>query len=214
MEQNFQTSFMPKKPMIEERAVAARPVGLLAVVSIFIFLTVILVTGGLYFYKNFTQTTINKKEADLNKAKGRFEPSKIVELQTLDKRLRASTEVLSNHIAITPVFKMLEAVTMKSVRYTKFSYELGDEKATKITFKINGQATGYRSIALQSDLFTKNKQLIDPVFSNLALDDKGNVLFELSFSVDPNFVNYKQTLKSESANPILTPSSAGFETQN
>ena len=214
MDQNFQTSFMPKKPMIEDRAQSTRPVGMLAVISVFIFLAIVLATGGLYFYRSYTKATIDRKEADLNKAKGRFEPSKIVELQTLDKRLRASTDVLSNHIAVSPIFRMLEALTMKSVRYTKFSYELGDEKASKITFKINGQALGYRSIALQSDLFTKNKQLLDPVFSNLALDEKGNVLFELGFSVDPNFVNYKQTLKSESANPILIPDNAGLEPIN
>jgi hypothetical protein len=59
---------------------------------------------------------------------------------------------------------------------------------------MSGQAIGYRSIALQADLFTKNKNLIDPVFSNLSLNEKGNVIFDLEFYVDPNFINYKQTL--------------------
>jgi hypothetical protein len=57
---------------------------------------------------------------------------------------------------------------------------------------------GYRSIALQSDLFTQNKNLIDPVFSNLTLDNSGNVLFDLEFLVDPSFVNYKQAFLTES----------------
>ena len=64
---------------------------------------------------------------------------------------------------------------------------------------MSGQAIGYRSIALQADLFAKNKNLIDPVFSNLSLDDKGNVLFDLTFSVDQSFVNYKQVVKRESS---------------
>lgn len=201
MEQNFQTSFMPKKPMIEDRAVASRPVGLLAVLAIFIFFATLLATGGLYFYKGVMQKRLTTMQDQLNLAKNQFEPSKILQMQVLDKRLRASTEILDKHISVTPVFKILEALTMKTVRYTKFTYTLGDNKDSKIIFKLNGQAVGYRSIALQSDLFTEHNEIIDPVFSDLSLDDKGNVLFVLTFSVDPSFIDYGQALKAQTANP-------------
>lgn len=204
MEQNFQTSFIPKKPMLEERAVASRPIGLLVIVSIFILFAVLLASGGLYFYKGILTKNIAKMENDLNLAKNRFEPSKINQLQVLDKRLEASNTILSKHVAVSPVFQALQTLTMKTVRYTKFSYSLGTEKDPKIMVKMSGQAVGYRSIALQSDLFKKNKYLIDPVFSNLSLDEKGNVLFDLEFSVDPNFIDYKQMLLSESENPLDT----------
>jgi hypothetical protein len=198
MEQNFQTSFIPKKPMIEERAVAARPVSIFLVISIFILFTVLLASGGLYFYKLTLEKSIIKMENDLNLAQNRFEPSKIVQLQTLDRRLNASSEILAKHITISPIFKILQDLTMKSVRYTRFSYAWSEDKTTKVTINLSGQAVGYRSIALQSDLFAENKQLIDPVFSNLTLDNSGNVLFELEFTVDPALVDYKQTLQNES----------------
>jgi len=204
MDQNFQTSFIPKKPMIEERATASRPVGFLTIISIFIFFTVILASGGLYFYKGVLLKSIIQMDKDLALAKNRFEPSKITQLQTLDKRLRSSNLVLSKHITISPIFKALQNITMKTVRYTKFSYDMGIEKNPKITIKMSGQAIGYRSIALQSELFTKNKYIVDPVFSNLTLDDKGNVLFDLEFSVDPSFVDYKQTLLTEGDNSFGT----------
>lgn len=195
MEQDFQTSFIPKKPIIEERAAVARPVSLLTIISIFIFFTVILASGGLYFYKVYLTKNITQMQGDLNLAKGRFESSKIVQLQVLDKRLIASTEILSKHIAISPIFQALQTLTMKTVRFTKFSYSLGDEKSSNVNIKMSGMALGYRSIALQSDIFTKNKYIIDPVFSNLSLDNSGNVLFDLEFLVDPSFVDYKQVLK-------------------
>ena len=197
MEQNFQTSFIPKKPMIEERAIAARPVGFFFVISIFIFFTIVLATGGLYLYKVNISKNIAVMKNDLNLAKNRFETSKITQLQVLDKRLRASSEILGKHIAVSPIFKELQTSTMKTVRYTKFSYIFGDEKNAKVNVKMSGQAIGYRSIALQSDLFTKNKHFVDPVFSNLALDNSGNVLFDLDFSVDPSFIDYKQVLLTE-----------------
>jgi hypothetical protein len=199
MDQNFQTSFIPKKPMIEQRATPSRRVGLLTVIAFFIFFSVIWASGGLYFWKKNLTTSIAKMNNDLNLSKNRFESSKITELQNLDKRLRASSEILSKHVTIPPIFDVLQAVTMKSVRYTNFSYDI-DEKNSKVTVRMKGQAVGYRSIALQADLFTKNKHLIDPIFSNLSLDEKGNVLFDLDFSVDPTFVNYKQVLANQSTN--------------
>jgi hypothetical protein len=195
MDQNFQTSFIPKKPMIEERAVSSAPVGLFMIAAIFIFFTVLISSVGLFFYDKVLKGNIVKMQSDLVVAKNRFEPERITELQTLDKRLNASTDILSKHITVSPIFKILEEVTMKSVRYTKFTYTINEDHDLKIQVKMSGLAVGYRSIALQSDLFSKNKNLIDPVFSNLTLDDKGNVAFELNFTVDPSLVNYKHILQ-------------------
>jgi len=198
MEQNFQTSFIPKKPILKESVVYARPVGIFLITSLFIFFTVLVATAGLYFYKGITIKKIASLENNLNLAKNRFEPSKITELQVLDKRLRASSEILSGHTTIIPIFNALEQLTMKSVRFTKFNYGVGTDDKNTINVKMSGVAIGYRSIALQSDLFAKNKNLINPVFSNLVLDNSGNVIFDLDFSVNQSFLNYKQTLMIQS----------------
>jgi len=195
MEQNFQTSFIPKKPMIEEKAKVRRPMSLFFIISLFLFFATLLVAGGAYFYKGILTQNVTKMESDLNKAKERFELSKIKLLQTLDKRLNASNKILEGHIAVSPIFEALQAVTMKTIRYTDFSYT---HSGNSILVTMSGQAIGYRSIALQSDLLTKNKNFIDPVFSGLSLDEKGNVLFNLDFSVDKNFVDYQQMAKTES----------------
>ena len=196
MEQNFQTSFIPKKPIIEERAVSSRPISLLTVISIFIFFTVVIGTGALYFYDGILKKNITEMGNELNLAKDSFEPSKILQLQDLDKRINAANEVLSNHIAVSPIFSALQAVTMKTVGYTKFGYTFDGSKNSKIAVSMSGIAVGYASIAQQADLLAQNKYLIDPVFSNLSLDDKGNVTFDLNFSVDPNLVDYKKILET------------------
>ena len=200
MDQNFQTSFIPKKPIVNERDTVSRPIGVLLIIPLFILFTVLLATGGLYFYKVVTTKSIVGLQDSLSKAKNRFEPAKITELQVLGKRLSASNEILSKHITIIPVFTVLQDLTMKTVRYTKFSYDLGTENNATINIKLSGIAIGYRDIALQSDLFaTKDigKNILDPVFSNLTLDNSGNVTFDLDFLVDPSFVNYKQTLLTQ-----------------
>jgi len=198
MEPNFQTSFIPKKPIVHERTAYARPVSFILVASIFILFVVLLATGGLYFYQGIMTKNIANLGNTLTLAQNRFESSEITKLQVLDKRLRASSEVLSKHIAITPIFNALEQLTMKTVRFTKFSYNLGTDKNATVDIQMSGIAIGYSSIALQSDLLATNKNLIDPVFSNLTLDNSGNVVFDLRFSVNPSFVNYKQTLLTQS----------------
>lgn len=207
MEANFQTSFIPKKPIVEEREKVSRPIGFFTVIAIFIFITMVLSLAGVYFYKQIMVGQITTMEKNLTLAKNRFEPTKITELQILDKRLRASTEILGKHIAVTPIFEVLQSITMKSIRYTTFSYEfVGSGKDAKVAVKLGGMATGYRSIALQSDLYAKNKNLIDPVFSNLSLDEKGNVLFALDFYVDPSFVGYKENLERNNPDtPLPVP---------
>jgi hypothetical protein len=200
MDQNFQTSFIPKKPIVRERAASSsQPVGFLFIIGIFILFTVLVATGGLYFYDGVLTKNVTDMQNSLNLAKNSFEPSQITRLQVLDKRLIAANQILSNHINVTPIFTALEQLTMKSVRYTKFSYTMGANGSNgAVDVQISGQAQGYRAIALQADLLGTNANLIDPVFSNLTLDSSGNVDFDLEFTVNSSFVNYKQTLLTQS----------------
>ncbi|MBP6866347.1 MAG: hypothetical protein KBC12_02280 [Candidatus Pacebacteria bacterium] len=192
MDQNFQTSFIPKKPVVHERTEAKRPTGLLVIFSVLILLSVFVAYGGVYFYKNSLTQSITSKEKALELARNRFEPGRLSELKTLDRRIKAANGILANHVAPSPIFKILEATTMKTIRYTSFSYELKENGMVFV--KLTGEANGYRSIALQSDLLSENKDILDPVFSNLALDTKGSVLFDLTFSVQESLVSYKENL--------------------
>jgi hypothetical protein len=203
MDQNFQTSFIPKKPIVEERVVSTRPINIFSVVGVLLLFAMVISTGALYFYKVSLTKNISKMASDLELAKNRFEPARITQLNVLDKKLRASNQILAKHIAVSPIFEALEAVTLPTVRYTKFGYTLAVPPETSVNIKMTGVAVGYRSIALQSDIFTKNKNIIDPVFSNLVLDTHGNVVFDLDFSIDPNLVNYKQVLKAKA--PVEAP---------
>lgn len=194
MEQNFQTSFIPKKMIVKERVSMPRSISFLTIVSIFILFATVLSTGGLFFYKSVLGKNIENLDGELRKASKRFEPEKIAALQDLDNRLVASSEILSKHIVVSPIFQALQEKTLKTVRFTKFGYTLPAEGNNKVLVSMSGTAIGYRSVALQADLLATNKNLIDPVFSNLQLDEKGNVNFDLNFSVDANFVNYKDRL--------------------
>lgn len=196
--------------MVRETAVAPRPVGILTIVGIFLLFTVIVITVALFFYKGIMEKRLVTMQNNLTLAENRFEPAKIKELQILDKRLNASNEILSKHIAVTPIFEALSATTMKSVRFTKFGYDVAEDGS--ISIKMSGVTLGYSNLALQSDLFSQNKNFINPVFSNLSLNEQGNVAFDLVFSVDPSFVGYKVKVQTESGGnnfPVMPEENTG-----
>lgn len=205
MEQNFQTSFIPKKPVLDETPAFSKPSNLPTVIAVVIFFVVMGLIGALYFYNLYLGRSIASMRNNLDLAKGRFEPEKIVQLQTLDKRIKSSNDILSNHITVSPIFEALQKITMKNVAFTRFDYSIQDEKGAMVKVDMDGIAQGYKAIALQADLFSKNKNFIDPVFSGLSLDDTGSVLFKLSFSVDPNFVNYKKVLEATGVDAASPP---------
>lgn len=198
MEQTFQTSFIPKKPIVEGDAPQreSRPIGFFTIFSIFIFFVTLVIGGGMYFYEKTLQEKLVVLAGDQKKADERFESSKKQELQLIDRRITVANQVLSKHIAVSPIFIALSKITMKEVRFTKFSYELGSDKNSNIKVKLSGETKRYVDVALQADLFSQEKNFIDPVFSNMVPGEKGDITFDVEFYVDPAFVDYKYVLKS------------------
>ncbi len=197
IEREFQTSFIPKKPLAEERVSREKPVSLLNVLATIIFFASIATGVGVYFYKLSLADSIKRMADDLDRAQAAFEPSLIYELQTLDRRLNASSQILDQHIAITPIMEELSVLTLKSVQFTEFKFESNPDGRGSVSISLRGKAKSYTSIALQSEEFKKQPAFIDPIFSNLSLDTKGNVLFDLNFDVDPDFISYKTSVSEE-----------------
>lgn len=192
MDNNFQTSFIPKKPLAEERVPREKSVNIFSFLATIIFFTSLVTAGGVYFYKIVLTKQVATMSDQLNIAKEAYDPNLITELQNLDKRINASEEILSNHIALSPLFKSLQQLTLKTIRFTKFDYSVSTENSSNINVKMTGttRGNGYEPIALQAELLKKNKYIKDPVFSNLNLDDRGGVTFDLVFTVDRSFLSY------------------------
>jgi hypothetical protein len=202
MDREFQTSFVPKKPILEKESLAphrSNISGVVNLIALIVFIASILGAGGMYFYRSSLQSKITEEKVSLERAKAAFEPSLITELQELDKRMRAATQILNNHIAVSPIFHLLGEITLPTVRYTDFAYEFNKDNKNLVDIKMTGQAKGYNYIALEADLFGKNKFIRNPIFSDFTLDQQGNIDFTLTFSVDKTLVLYESFLERESS---------------
>lgn len=199
MDKEFQTSFVPKKTIVEREPKRGRGGlgGIINLVALIIFIASLIGAGGVYFYRSSLQSTIDGYKESLARARAAFEPSLITKLQVLDKRMRSATGILGSHVAVSPIFSLLGEITLPTVRYSDFAYEFNKQNSNLVDIKITGQAKGYNYIALQADLFAQNKFIKNPIFSNFTLDQLGNIAFNLTFSVDKSLVVYESFLERE-----------------
>ena len=209
MENSFQTSFIPKNPIAPKEQVAEkRPMGILAFFSIIIFVGVCLVVGGLYLYKSYLTKQKDVLSQSLSISRDSFEPTTIAELQLIDKKITVSSALLKNHFVLSPLLDAIGPITIPSIQFTKFDYEVTGKD---FQVQMSGLSRDYTSIALQDKEFNTNKgrYFKNVVFSNLTLSDnpltKGYVTFDVSFSVDPAFLSYENNLSLQSSQTPATP---------
>jgi hypothetical protein len=161
---------------------------LLTLLAVILLLLSIALAGGAFVYGKFTTLNIEKKAKALEDAKAAFNPELINELSRLSRKMSVADSLMNSHISVSDIFAALEESTLKSIKFDDFNYNYAPDK---IIISLRGKASGFSSIALQSDLFGKSKVIENPVFSNLNLDDKGSVNFLFSAEVNPNAILYK-----------------------
>jgi hypothetical protein len=214
MENSFQTSFIPKKPVTTEvvSSSSGSSVSLFKVITILLLIVMSIASGGLFLYKNYL---INQKAVlsdSLSKARDSFEQGTIDELSLFDKRTKAAKQILSGHIVLSPMFALLGSITIPQIQYTKFEHQTTDKG---FSVKISGVASNYKSIALQADMFnsSKGRSFRNVVFSNLTKQDNNYVGFDLGFDVDPSLLSYEKNSLIELSNNTINQNSVSTPTQ-
>jgi len=195
MDQEFQTSFIPKKTVEPQKTKMKTSPGILNTVSFILLVASIVMAGGVYLYRDTLSKRVDEMRTSLDRARNIFEPTLLADLEVLDRRIDAATEILKGHLAVSPIFKVLEDITLPTVRYIDFTYEIDAVNPNVIHVMMTGEAVSYDVITLQSDLFSQNRFIRNPIFSNFALDQEGRIDFELTFDVSRSLVSFEQEVE-------------------
>ncbi|MBI1974674.1 MAG: PilN domain-containing protein [Candidatus Zambryskibacteria bacterium] len=191
MPPKFQSSFIPKGPIASSSQTAVvRRVGqrnFVSSLAYLIFVVSLILAIGVFGYKTYLEYRIKQMSADLVSAKAQLDPQSIEELTNLNNRIVATKTLIKDHRIITPLLEFLEAETPKTVRFTEFQYSVGEHG---LEFTLNGLAKGYNAVALLAQSFNQSRYFSAPAFSNLALNDKGEVLFSFKTTVNPELLSY------------------------
>ncbi|HEY9583934.1 MAG TPA: hypothetical protein VJI66_03170 [Candidatus Paceibacterota bacterium] len=201
MDTKFQTSFIPKKPLLADQTPRKHRGGM----SVFMFVSVMIfifsIAGSVYsvFWKKVLLTSQDNYRVELKKAEERFNSSLIEELRRVNTKLDLTKSLLKNHLAVSEVFSIISGLTIEGVRFTSFDFsEPADSGVIKVSMR--GVGNSFSAIAFQSDVFGQsekygtNKVVKNPVLSDLVLDQKGDVTFTFIASIEPSTISYEKTL--------------------
>ena len=200
MDTRFKTTFMPKQPVVaapqQRRKQSGIGAGLIGIISSVIFVLALLLTAGFFLYEHFLTRRVASLETTLAEAREAFEPAVIEELKRADARMRAAAALLAGHRAETPLFRLLEDETLRSVRYTLFAYTAAGGPGGKL--KMSGEARGFRAIALQADALGNHPEVINPVFSDLDQNvENGFATFDFEAQLGKKLTDYGALVEAD-----------------
>jgi hypothetical protein len=187
MASNFQSSFIPKEPVTEE-VFKKKKAGILGVLAVSLFVTSIIASIAIYVYKGIIKSDIQNLQSQLANAEKSIDKKTIDEMVKFSKKLDMAKSIVLKHRVISNFLNALASSTVSSVQFTSFSY--GDMVGGNLPVTLHGKAVSYATVALQESILSQNKYFRSISFSNLNLENKGLVSFDLAISVDPQISVY------------------------
>lgn len=206
---DLRTTFIPKTPASTTTAAPPKTVNIFVLISALVFVFSLAAAGGAYFYRAILIRNIEELSRSVARAEEIVSPALVGRLNAYDKRSRVVKTLLDKHSVLSPIFELLEALAISSVRFSDFEYSSGREGNAKLS--LSGEAKSYSALAAQSNLLGKSEYIKEPIFSNFALNTIGNVTFNFSAGLDRNFQLYRNTLAK--AAPKAVPAETGAETE-
>ncbi|MBM2817461.1 MAG: hypothetical protein HW401_51 [Parcubacteria group bacterium] len=197
MEGKFQTSFIPKKPVVSAARARGSGMSLFMVVSIFLFIVSLALAGLVFGGQRYLKTELEKEKASFSKAQEDFDSVTVETLVKLDNRIESGKKILGKHIAILPIFDFLESKTLRNVRFNNVEISFLENGGAKINMK--GEAKNFSAVALQSDVFAESKELKNPLISDIDLSLSGAVTFNFTGEVNPSAILYKNTIANDAS---------------
>ena len=205
MEERVTTSFIPKASLQTAQVQRPRgnPFALANLVCGMLLILAIVAAGGVYFFQQYTQSQIVAKQKSLAVSREAFEPDTIEQLSRLDTRMTAGETLLAQHISVSTLFDELEKLTLASVRYDTFDYEVAAPGHVVLT--MTGEAASFNAVALQSEAFAQSAIITDPIFSSVNVGKTGAITFDFTGVIDTSRMTYKPSADTSATTASTTP---------
>src|SRR3989338_1887467 len=133
--------------------------------GITVLVLVLIVTGGLYFYKNGLE-----EQRDKN-AEGN--------LLTLSKQLSLISNLLDSHIVWSKALGKVEGLLQPQVQFLSFSAAISDNR-----FEFKALATNYTVVARQIAAFVSDDSIKDIELTNVHVLTSGKLEFSIKLEFD------------------------------
>lgn len=199
MEPKFQTSFIPKKPIVDDVGVSVgvvRETNIFSIIASIFFVLSLLAMGGLYAGKMVLTKQIAVADEDIKKQKDAFQVDEIKNLIDSNDRILSAKSLVEGHISLSPLLSLLQQLTVKRIRIIGLNYA---NKAGVPVLTLTGEALNYNALTDQSRIFSESSYMSNNKFSNFVLEDNGYIKVDFVTAIDTNLVSYKKAIDSLSS---------------
>lgn len=196
METKFQTSFIPRKPLVpNSAAVPSTSHGggsssVLVLVSVIIFCLSVASAIVVFGWEKVEAKKIEESKVLLDANRRRF-GTDIETLKSFNKRINVTKKIMDGHMSISNIFTMIADLTVDKVRFSNFTFEApADPLRDRIEISMRGEADSFATLAYQTDVLSLS-DFTDSSISKLSIGDKGVVSFDLKTVAPLKNVLYK-----------------------
>lgn len=206
MDRDFQTSFIPKKKAETRSAISKvkRPMTIYSWVAVIIFVIALILAVGGFFYQRYLISQNDEKKTLIQNEISSFDPELTETLSSIKSRVDSGNEILGKHLSVSRFLDALESITVGSIFLETLS--LSAVLRDNIEITVGGKASSYMALAYQSDVLREADFIKNLDFSDVNLDEEGNVVFSFSAGLDPEVILYENNI-------VVTPVSE-IENQN
>lgn len=205
METKFQTSFIPKRPIVPvgglNVSAPRRTTSFFMIVAVLLFVVSLVSAGGMYFWKSYLESAQLEYKEQLAKREQQFNPDLIEELKRQNVKIDVGKQLIVNHIALSQIFQIIGQLTIENVRFTSMDVSTGGTNANSdVKVSLKGHGTSLSAVAWQSDVLGKLEKyglrniVKNPILSDPTLDSNGLVSFGFTASIDPSNLSYEKSL--------------------
>jgi hypothetical protein len=216
METRFQTSFIPKKPVISTiGAISTIPkhhhgASLFMTMGTMLLILSLAFAAGVYAWKSYLVSAQATYKKDLATREQQFNIDLIEQLKGENVKIDLAQKLLNNHMAISQIFDIIGRLTTESVRFMSMDVSAPKTASDGIKISLQGYGTSFSAVAFQSDVLNQldqyglRKIVRNPILSNPALGSNGAVSFGFVATVDPGSLSYERSV-IPSATATSTP---------
>lgn len=202
MANSFDTSFIPQQPLlkVEDSSRRRESVDVILAASFVIFFVVLVVWGGMYFYKAGVDRRVLAIEKELESKEASLKPDEIDRYKVIDERLNVAGKLLRGHVAFSAILTLLEKITAQNIGWTTFSYVTDDTNGSE-SLNLTGQAQSYSAVYAQVEAWRNMRKILKEVRVGTPLlnSASGVVTFEATLVIDPSYIKYARTIKKSDA---------------
>ena len=214
METKFQTSFIPKKPIVSiggigsnfaPRQRARATISIFFSIGLLLFIVSLGMAGGVYAWKSVTLSTQNNLKQQLEGRQKQFNTSLIEDLKRVNVKIDVAGKLMANHLALSNIFAIISRLTAERVRFSSLDLTAPSTQSNDIIISMAGVGVDLSAVAFQSDVLGQLEQyglrkiVKNPILSDPTLDTSGMVSFGFSASIDPSTLSYMNSIANSAA---------------